>query len=130
MRHGFCLLPTLFLCGCTALYQPPWYVPPPPPAQAATPSDCLAQATRNQPISQGMQGLAIGGGAGAALGAVIGSYFGPVGIAAAWGALAGGVAGGGVGFLRGQQDQEAEYQACLKQLTPASTSPAPPQVQP
>ena len=132
MRRELCLLPTLLLCGCTALFQPPWYVPPPPPGQVATTlNECLAQATRSQPINQGLLGMVLGGSTGAALGAVIGGFAaGPVGAAAGWGALAGGVAGGGIGLVQGQQEQEAEYQACRDRFPPASTPQTPPPAQP
>lgn len=126
MYRGLCLLPTMWLCGCMALFEPPWS---PPPAAGAAPGDCLAQATRNQPVTEGMQGVAIGAGAGAALGALIGGFaFGPAAAAVGWGALAGGVTGAGVGVLHGQQDQAAAYQACLDRH--GATPPVSPGAQP
>jgi hypothetical protein len=125
MRRALCVLLTSLLCSCMALYEPPWSPYPPPPQTGAVPPDCEAQADRNQPITQGIQGTAIGATAGAALGAAIGGFaFGAIGAAAGWGALAGGIAGADVGALHGQQAQQAEYQACVAQHGASPTQPS------
>ena len=125
MRRVLVSLPLLMLCSCMALYQPPWAPIPPTTASTGDPeTDCRARTEINQPINQGMQGMAIGAGVGAALGAVIGGFaFGTVGAAAGWGALAGGVSGAGIGALRGQQAEDAAYQSCLADHATAPKQP-------
>ena len=124
MHRVLGLLPLLVLCNCMALYQPPWAPIPPTTASTGDPeTDCRARTELNQPITQGMQGLAIGAGVGAALGAVVGGFaLASVGTAAGWGALGGGVGGAGIGALLGHQSEETAYQACL-----ADHGAAPPQ---
>jgi hypothetical protein len=126
MRRAFLLLPLLVLCGCMALYQPPWTPTPATASATGDPAvDCRAQTDLNQPITQGMQGMAIGSGVGAALGILVGGFaFGTFGTAAGWGALAGGVGGAAVGASRGQEDQDAAYQTCLSQSGAKSPDPA------
>jgi len=127
MRRAIAFLPLMALCGCMALYQPPWTPAHETASATGDPAvDCRAQTDLNQPITQGMQGLAIGSGVGAALGILVGGWaFGTLGTAAGWGALAGGVGGASIGALNGKQDQDAAYQACLGQSGIKSQSPAP-----
>jgi len=118
------LLPLFLLSGCMALYQPPW-APAPVVDTGDAAKDCRAHADRDQPVTEGMQGVAIGAGTGAALGAVISGFAfgGPIGAAAGWGALAGGVAGGALGAANGMAERDAALAACPGEHTAKAAVP-------
>ena len=108
------LMLLLPLAGCIELFQPPFVPSPPPPPTGNAIADCRAAADTNQPVTQGMQGVAVGAGVGAALGAVISGFASltPVGTAIGWGALAGGLTGGAVMAAKGYNEREAAIAAC------------------
>jgi len=119
----------LLLGGCMARYEPPWAPYPVNVTQSGdAAAECRTQAEdQNMPVSEGVRGVAIGAGAGAALGTVIAAIAsgGAFGVAAGWGALAGGGAGAMIGVAHGLDKQGSAIDACLKRHgQPAAQQPS------